>query len=800
MRIFQDVRFALRLVVKRPGFAVVAILTLALGVGAATSIFTVVEAVLLRPLPFADPDGLLHLHIRGSDGDLYPLPDADFVAWREHSEVFSSVAVYDTGQGLALTGEGEPERIVVVNVTDRFFTTVGVAPLIGRVFQPGEDRPDAPPAIVLSYPFWQRRFHGDPGVIGRVVRLNGASHTIVGVMPATFAFPDADLDGWRTLTMRPPVRRGPFYTWGIGRLRSGVTVPEARANVGAFESTIKQQYPGPQDWRYSLVPLHEQIVGDVRRVLYLLFGAVGFLLLIATANVANLLLARAGSRSREIAVRTAIGAARGRIIGQLMTESLVLGLLGSAAGLLIAVSATRGLLALAPQGLPRLNEVGLNVPVFAFAVGVASLCAVAFGLVPALRASRLPLVASLKEGGAGGAGAQQRRLQRTLVVVEIALAMVLSVAAGLMIRSMSALARVNPGFVPAQLLTFQLNLSQTRYDTPAKVTAFYEQLRHRLQSRPGVQSVGYSVSLPPDLNSMTDNFLAEGQVLAPNQSAPVAPLLFVDDNYFTTLGVPLVGGRFFDERDAPGSPEAVIVNETLAQRYYPNGAVGRRLKEGGTERPNNPWMTIVGVVGDVKYSGLDRPREPAYYLSYRQFPQRRLFVVVRTASDPKAMSTSIRSAIADVDKDIPMTRLRTVDELMAASIAAPRFRTTLLTTFAAVGLALAGIGIYGLMAYTVSERARELGVRVALGATTGDVMRMVLAEALILATSGIAVGVVGALAATRVMAALLFGIAPTDPATFTSIAGVLLATALLGSFVPARRAARIDPMVSLRSE
>jgi putative ABC transport system permease protein len=799
MRTIQDVRFALRLLAKRPGFAIVAILTLALGIGAATSIFTVVEAVLLRPLPFAEPNRLVHLHIRGADGDTYPLPDSDFLAWRDHSETFSSVAVYDGGQGLALTGEGEPERIVALNVTDRFFATLGITPLLGRTFEAAEDRPDAPKSIVLSYSFWQRRFRGDPAIVGRTIRLDGIGHTVVGVMPASFAFPDADLDGWRILTMKPPLRRGPFYTWGIARLRAGATIEQGRANVAAVEAAIKRQYPGPQDWTYSLVPLREQIVGDVRRILYLLFASVGFLLLIATANIANLLLARAGSRVREIAVRTAIGAGRARIVRQMLTESLVLGVLGSAAGLLVGAWGTKALLALAPEGIPRLNEVRLNVSVFAFAVGTACVCALAFGLAPALRAARLPIVESLKDGGRGAAG-RQRRTQRALVVAEIALAMMLCVAAGLTIRSTAALARVNPGFAPAQLITFQLSLANARYDTPQKVAGFYDELRKRLQASPIVQSVGYTVSLPPNQNSMTDNFVAEGQVLPANQSAPVAPLLFVDDDYFKTLGVPLITGRFFDEHDAFGRPDTVIVNETLAKRYYAGGAVGRRLKEGGAERPNNPWMEIVGVVGDVKYSGLGAAPEPAFYLSYRQNPQARRFVVIRTSADPRAALRSIRATVASIDKDAPISRVYTLDELMSTSIAAPRFRAMLLTIFAVTGLTLAVIGVYGLMAYTVSERAREISVRVALGATTRDVMMIVLVEAFTLAASGVAVGICGALATTRVMATLLFGITPGDPSTFASIAGILMATALVGSYLPARRATRVDPMATLRSE
>ncbi len=801
MRTLQDVRFALRLLVKRPGFAAVAIVTLALGVGASTSIFSVVEAVLLRPLPFVQPDRLVQLTIRGEDGETYPLPDADFVAWREQNDAFSSLAVYDGGDGLALTGEGDAERIIVRNVTDRFFATLGVAPLAGRTFTDGEDRPGAPKSLVLSHAFWQRHFHGDASAIGRSVLLDGVSHTIVGVMPASFAFPESDLDGWRALTMQPPSRRGPFYTRGIARLKDGTTLERARANLTVIADGVKRRYPGPNQWTYSLVPLQEQMVGDVRRMLYLLFAAVGFLLLIATANVANLLLARAGSRTREIAVRAAIGAGRGRIVAQLVTESVVLGVLGGLGGLLIATWGTRALLAIAPEGIPRLGEVRLNTTVFAFAVGVASICGVLFGLAPALRAAGLPLVEGLKEGGRSGAGLSQRRTQRALVVCEIALALILSIGAGLMIRSMAALTGVNPGFAPTQLVTFALKLPEHRYDTPQKITGLFDTLRERLEADPAIRSVGSSTSLPPDLNSMTDSFIAEGQQIPPNQSPPVAPLVFVDEHYFKTLGVPLVAGRFFDERDVPDRPIVAIVNETLAKRYYPGGnAVGRRLKQGGADRPDNPWMEIVGVVGDVKYSGLNAPPEPAFYLADRQQPFVRRFVIVRTAADPRSALASIRAAVAALDRDVPVARLYTIDELMNESVAAPRFRTMLVTLFAIVGLVLAAIGIYGVMAYTVSERARELGVRVALGATPGDVMRMVLVEAFALAAAGIVLGAAGAVATTRLMAGLLFGTTPTDPATFAAIAGILMAIALAGSYVPARRATRVDPMAALRSE
>ena len=801
MRTFQDVRFALRLLVNRPGFTAVGILTLALGIGASTSIFSVVEAVLLRPLPFPQPDRLVQVSIRGAEGETYPLPDTDVVAWRERNEAFSSLAVYDSGQGVALTGDGYAERIIVRNVTDRFFATLGVTPLLGRTFADGDDKPGAPKPIVLSAGFWQRHFHGDSRVIGRSILLDGVSHTVVGVMPSSFAFRDADFDGWRVLTMQMPPRRGPFYTFGIARLKPDTTLERARANLAGVADSVKRRYPGPNLWSYSIVPLQEDMVGDVRRTLYLLLGAVGFLLLIATANVANLLLARAGSRTREIAVRAAIGAGRARIVAQLVTESVVLGVLSGLAGLAIAFWGTRALLAIAPVGIPRLGEVGLNGMVFAFAVGIAFLCGVLFGLAPALRVAGLPLVEGLKEGGRSGVSVSQRRMQRALVVCEIALALVLSVGAGLMIRSMAALTSVSPGFAPTELITFRLSLPERRYDTPQKITAMYDALRARLEADPAIRSVGSSTSLPPDFDAMTDSFVAQGQQIPPNQGAPGASFVFADENYFKTLGVPLLAGRFFDEHDLPGGPLVTIVNETLARRYFPDGnAVGKRLKQGGAERPNNPWMEIVGVVGDIKYSGLDAPPAPAYYLADRQQPLTRRFVMVRTAADPRSALNSIRSAVSALDRDLPVSRLYTFDQLMNESVAAPRFRTTLVTLFAMVGLVLAAVGIYGVMAYTVSERTRELSVRVALGATRREVLRMVMTEAAALAAAGVVLGIAGAVATTRLIAALLFGVTPTDPLTFASIAAMLMTIALAGSYVPARRATRVDPMAMLRSE
>jgi putative ABC transport system permease protein len=796
----HDVRYAIRLFLKRPGFAAVAILTLALGIGATTAIFTVVNAVLLSPLPFRDADRLVQVRIIGQGNESFPLPDADFLAWRSQNQTADAVAVYDV-EPATVTGDGAAERISAAPVTDRFFDVLGARPAEGRVFQEGDDKPGATKAAVLSHAYWTRRFHGDRAAVGRILMIDGVGHTIVGVMPPGFRFPLDDVDVWQTLTMKPPTRRGPFYTTGIARLKPGVEIRELRANLGVVTAALKRQYPAPEDWKLDAVPLQEALGGNVRTILYLLVGAVGFLLLIATVNVANLLLARAATREREIALRGALGAGRGRIVAQLVAESVTLAVVSGIVGLVLAWWGTEALLALAPRAIPRLEEVRMNVPVFLFALGTASICGVVFGLAPALRASRAPLVETLKEGGRSGASAGHRRLQRVLVVSEVALALMLSVGAGLMVRSLAELQRVSPGFDPGHLLTFEIALPSVGYREDAKVRSFYDALLQKLEVVPGVRSAALAISLPPNLLQVTDNFMVEGQVLPPNQSAPVGPVVMVSDRFFATLGVPIVRGRAFGAGDEVDHAPAVIVNEALAKKYLAGvDPIGRRLKIGGPERPTNQWMEIVGVAGDIKYSGLDAPPEPTYYMPYRQNPWNRQFVVVRTAADAAAVGAAARQAVAALDKDVPLSNLRTMDELMTASVAPPKFRTVLVAMFAVVGLLLAAVGLYGVISYAVSERTHELGVRIALGADRGDVVRLVLTEAMLMAGAGILVGLAGAFATTRLMQSLLFGVASTDAATFAGISALLLVTALVASYVPTRRATRVDPMVALRYE
>src|SRR5438094_129076 len=663
--LWQDLRYAARALRKNPGFAAVAILTLALGVGATTAIFTVVHAVLLRPLPFPEADRLVEVRIVGRNAAVFPLPDTDFLAWRSQNNSAEAVAVYDSSSA-TLTGDGPPERLISSAVTDRFFDVLGVQPLLGRVFHEGDDRPGAPKTTVLSHGLWMRRFHGDPAIVRRSITVSGEPHVVIGVMPPAFDFLPAKKELWRILTMNEPRRRGPFYTWGIARLKKGTTLDTMRANLDAVSATIKRQYPPPGAGKLYAIPLQEAIVGDVRQILYVLLGAVGFLLLIAAANVANLLLAT---------------------------------------------------------------------------------------------------------------------------------------GAALMVRSFVALQRVNPGFEPSHLLTFRLSLPQTKYQNGAEQRDFYSRLLQRLEALPGVRSAALTISVPPDVLAMTDNFMVEGQTLPPNQSAPLGPLIFVNDTYFSTIGAPLVSGRFFSERDDENAPAAVIVNETLARRYFPNvDPVGRRLKIGGPERPTNTWMSVVGVVGDMSYSGLDAPSEPAVYLPFRQATSNNQYVLLRTAGDPQSLAPAVQRAVAELDKDLPVASLRTMDQLMGESKAPPRFRTILVSLFAIVGLTLASIGIYGVMAYAVAERTHEIGVRLALGADRADVLGMVLGEAMRLAAAGVAIGLAGAAATTQLMRSLLFGVTPSDVPTFAGIAALLAATAFVASYIPARRATRVDPMVALRYE
>ena len=796
-KLLQDLRFAVRSLRRQPGFVAVALATLALGIGTTTAMFTVVNGVLLKPLPFHDPRALTIIQIVGVNGLLFPLPDADFLALRQSHPAFERVAVY-APTTFNLTGAGTPEVVRAAWVTGEFFSTLGVQPQLGRFLANADDAPGAPPTVVLAHGFWTRRFGANPAAIGQTIRLNGIDCTIVGVARPGLRFPHRELELWRNRTVGQPPRRGPFYLMGLARRQAGVTDAAVRANLDSVTATLKQQH-GPGDWTLQSQPLTEALVGDARTPLYLLLGAVGILLLIALANVANLLLARAAARQRELAVRAALGAGRARITRQLLTESAVLSVTGGALGALLGLGLTRVLLPLGELIIPRLSEIRVDTKVMGFAVGLSLIAGLLFGTVPALQASGAGLIEPLRDDQRAGAGRSRRALQRSLVVAEIALALMLSIGAGLLIRSLARLQHVETGVDSHNVVTFSLSLPRARYADESAARIFYDRLIERLQAVPGVERAATAVSLPPDQLTVTDNFTAEGQRFAVGESSPPATLMVVSESYFGALGIPLMRGRLFDSRDREGAEPVVILNRTLADRYYPNGdAVGRRFRIGGTERPNNQWMRVVGVVGDVKYNGLAEPVEPAFYLPFQQESWSSQYVVVRAAVDPSSLAGSLNEAVWSIDRELPIARVRTMDRLMGEASADSRFRAYLLGAFGGLGLVLAIIGVYGVMAYAVAQRARELGVRAALGARPKDLVGLVVKDAGLLAAFGIILGLLGAWMLTGLTQRLLFQVTPRDPATFIVTATILAGAALLASWLPARRAGRTDPIGVLR--
>lgn len=794
----QDLRFAIRSLRRQPGFVAVALATLALGVGTATAMFSVVNGVLLRPLPFREPDRLATIRIEGRTGGNFPLPEADYLALRESHPAFASLAVYSPTT-FNLTGAGTPEVMNSAWVSGDFFTTLGLQPQVGRLFGAPDDRPGAAHAVVISDAFWLRRFNRNVNVVGQTLRLNDVDCTIIGVAPPGTRFPRREIDLWRNRIVSTPSRRGPFYLTGVARLNPDATPASGRANLGNVADALKRQYGGPGDWDFQLRPLADAIVGDARRPLYLLLGAVGLLLLIAVVNVANLLLARSSSRQREVALRAALGAGRGRIARQLLTESVLLGSLGGTLGVAVAFLLIRVLLPLGETIIPRLGEVTIDGRVLAFSLMVSVAAGILFGTVPALTASRGDLVDPLRESQRASAGVSRSRAQRVLVVAEVSLALMLTVGAGLMVRSLIRLQRVDPGFQPQHLLTFSLDLPSARYPDDAASRAFFHRLTERLNALPGVESTALSVSLPPNQVMVTDSFTPEGKTYAPGESAPVGTMVVSSASYLKTMGIPLVRGRAFDERDRAGSPAVVIISQTLADRFYPKGdAIGRKFRTGGPERPRNEWMEIVGIAGDVKYDGLAPAPEPAYYMAFEQNPWTEQFVILRTTSDASGLMTAARESVWSIDRDLPLLRMRTMDEAMTEAAADPRLRTFVLGCFGLLGLLLATVGVYGVMAYAVTQRSHELGVRAALGARPGDLVRLVVKESGMLVAVGIVTGVGGALALTQFTQALLFEVTPRDPLTFVATAAILSIAAILASWLPARRAGRTDPISVMR--
>jgi putative ABC transport system permease protein len=811
----QDLRYGLRMLARSPGLTVTAALALALGIGANTAIFSVVDAVLLRPLPYDDPDRLVMVWNRYPKMNLQraAVSGPDFVERRDENHVFEQVAAFIDGN-LNLTSAGEPERLRAVRASASLFPLLGVRPALGRTFLTEEDRPGSSQVAVVSHGLWTRRFGSDPRLVGRPLTLNGTPHTVVGILSAGDSFPDPSVDVWVPIALTAeqvdPSRRGNEYIGMIARLKSGVTLEQAQADMDLITRRALSQAPQvakdffeSNGWGAFLSPLREEVVGGARPALLALLGAVGCVLLIACANVSNLLLARATSRKREIAIRTALGAGRTRLVRQLLTESLLLAVLGGGLGLLLAVWGVDLLAALRPENLPRVEEIGLDLRVLTF-TGLLSLAAgIVFGLAPALHASRPDLNESLKEGGrASSAGPGHSRLRGLLVVSQIALALVLLVGAGLMIRSFWLLQRVDPGFRPEGLLTMNISLSTSKYPKPEQRVAFFQQLRQRLAALPGVEAVAATSLLPLAGGTSTASFFAEGQRPGPGESSPLANVRLATPDYFRTMGIPLKRGREFTDQDTR-APNVVVVDEGMVRRFWRGqDPIGRRLTF--TETPTEAdWMTVVGIAGEVKHSGLDGHDYAHIYgphaLTAFLVPEG-MFVVVRTRSDPDGQVAAVRRAVAAMDPEQPIFAVRTMRAYVEDAVAQPRFRTALLALFAAVALVLAAVGIYGVMAYAVTQRTHEIGIRMALGAMQRDVLRMVVGQGLRLALGGVAVGVAGALALTRILSSLLFGVTATDPLTFLTVPLVLLAVSALACYLPARRATRVDPIVALRYE
>jgi putative ABC transport system permease protein len=783
---------------QRPGFTLVAVLTLALGIGANAAMFSVINTVLLKTLPYKESDRLVAVWGRLKQVDQVELSPSELMDYRERSHSFTELAASERAN-LNLTGTGEPLRLEGQAVTANLFSVLGVAPHLGRAFTTEEDRTGARVAV-LSYGLWQSQFGGKSDLIGKTILLDGKSYEVVGVMPAGFEYPPP-MTGYKPAELWVPraleieTQRDAHNLFVIGQLAANVTFAEARAEMDGV-ARQRQQEDSRREGRLNLVPLQAQVGRQVRPSLLMLAGAVGFVLLIACANVANLLLASASARQKEIAVRLALGATRLRLVRQLLTESLLLALLGGGAGLLLAVWGGAALRALGANQIPRADQVSVDGTVLGFTLLLAVVTAAIFGLAPALQGSRLDLNRTLKEGGRSGSGNAGQRLRSALVVAEVALSLVLLVGAGLLVKSFWRLLDVDPGFNPHNLLTVELSLTSERYADESRRAAFYQQLLEQLSTLPGVQAAAV-VNHPPFSGRRGINvFKIEGRP-APQSMAdtPLADFRVISPNYFRLMSIPLVQGRAFADADSARAPRATIINQAFAERYLPGeDPVGRRLAV------DDEWLTVVGVVGDIRQSGLDQEAAPHVYVPYLQMSQRRSGVLLRTSVEPLSLVAAVRAQVNAIDADQPIYNVHAMDELIAGSLAARRLNLWLLAVFAGTALVLAAVGIYGVIAYSVTQRAREIGIRMALGAQPADVLRLVVRQGMMPVVMGLAAGTAGALLLTRVMATLLFGVSASDPLTFAAVAALLTLVALLACAVPAWRAIKIDPSSALRCE
>lgn len=799
--LLKDIRYGVRGLLKRPGFTLVAVITLALGIGANTAIFSVVNTVLLRPLPYRDANHIVTVWQNNAKAGVVrnDVSPANFLDWQEQSHSFESIAGIEPF-GFGMIGNGEPERFGAWLVTAGFFETLGTNAFRGRTltaqdYQPGNER-----VVVIGYGLWQRRFGGDQNLVGQKLVLNGQPYTVVGVMPQEFQFP-ADREVWAPRVLRENDRqlRGPTYWNVIARLKPGVTASQAQDEMNVIAARLAGQYPDTNGGMgATVVSLPDQLTGHVRSSLWILLGAVGFVLLIACGNVANLLLVRGAERHREFAIRSALGAARVRLIRQLLTESLLLALLGGIGGLLLASWGVKLILALNTAKIPRLEYVSMDFRVLLFTLGVALLTAILFGLIPATQFSRSDFQSTLKEGGRGSvSGSTRHWVRNSLVVAEVAVALVLLTGAGLLVRSFVSVMRVDPGFDRERVLALQVFLSRN-YQKADQITGFFDQSLEKIMTVPGVQSAAV-VASPPFINLEQDApFTISGQPLPPKGREPSAFYTEVSPGYLNALTVPLQRGRFFTKFDTKDSALVVVINQTMARRYFPDeDPVGKQLTV-NFDRPET--REIVGVIGDVLHSGLDSSARPEMFVPYWQSPTTQLTFLVKTTPDAATMAPAIKNAIREVNRNQTFSKVATMEQLVTESLKQRRFNLFLLVSFAVLALVLAGIGVYGSINYSTRQRTHEIGLRMALGAQSGDVLRLIVGQGLALSLTGIAIGLVASFALTRLMAGLLFGISATDPLTFVAISVLLTSIGLLASWIPARRATKVDPLVALRNE
>ena len=813
---FQDLSYGVRMLFNRPGFSAVVILVLALGIGATTAIFSVVNGVLLRPLPYPEPDNLMTVFFASEKGSrtegINTVTGPDYVEWRNQCHSCAEMAAHTGAQPGNLTGGSEPDRVRVGRATGSLFATLGVQPMLGRAFLPDEtgrllfnsnSAATGNTAVILSYGLWQRRFGADPAIIGKTVKVEGDACAVIGVMPEGFNYPD-EADIWLPVALNP--KRNNAYLHVIARLQSGVTPAQPQAELTTIARRSAPEAPGNnQEPRVDLVPLQEHMVGNVRPSLLIFLGAVSFVLLIACANVANLLLARAATRQKEMAIRAALGASRLRIVRQLLTESLLIGLLAGGLGLLLAFGILNLLLAAAPQEIPRLNAIGIDRWVLGFTLLLSAVTGITFGLAPALQSSKFDLNASLKEGGAQMIGGTARhRLRGMLVVAEVSMALMLLIGAGLLLKSFARLRETRLGFNPDHVLSASLTLPDADYPTTAHVKAYYRQALTRLAQHPEVQAASIINALPLGKNGarIQGDLMVEGD--AEQRPGAFATKLAISHDYFRALGIPLLKGREFNEHDTADSAGVLIISEALARRLWPDGdALGKRLNIGFS---GETWREVVGVAGDAKQQEVGERSSPAVYQPYSQVLGSRRWMLgdltfaIRTTTEPQTFAATLRSDLQAVDKQLPLYDVAPMEQVIARKVADPRFYMLLLSSFSALALILAAAGIYGVISYAVTERTHEIGIRVALGARAGDVLKLVIAQGMKLVLAGLAIGLAGAFALTRVLTGFVYQVSVTDPITFTVLSLLLVAVAVLACYLPARRAAKVDPMRALRCE